>query len=99
MVDKERQIGYHTKRDKSKLINRLKRIEGQVRGIQKMIEDDRYCVDVLVQISAINAAMKKVSLNLLEDHAKHCVTDAIQSGEGDPAIEELLGVFERFTKS
>ncbi|MGE8205585.1 metal-sensing transcriptional repressor [Heyndrickxia sp. NPDC080065] len=86
-------------KEKDQLINRLKRIEGQVRGIQKMIENDRYCVDILVQVSAINAALKKVSLNLLENHTHHCVTDAIKNGDGDEAIQELMEVFERFSKS
>ncbi|KKB36671.1 metal-sensing transcriptional repressor [Bacillus thermotolerans] len=85
--------------EKEQLINRLKRIEGQVRGIQNMIEDDRYCIDVLTQISAVNAALKKVSLHMLERHTSHCVTDAIQNGEGQEAIKELMQVFERFAKA
>lgn len=86
-------------KEKEQLINRLKRIEGQVRGIQNMIENDRYCVDILTQVSAINAALKKVSLNLLERHTHHCVSDAIKDGEGEQAIQELMEVFERFSKS
>lgn len=88
-----------TQKEKDKIINRLKRIEGQVRGIQNMIDDDRYCVDILVQVSAINAAMKKVGMELLKDHTTHCVSNAIKSGNGEEAIEEVLGVFERFSKS
>jgi len=84
--------------DKEKLINRLKRIEGQVRGIQNMIENDRYCVDILTQISAINAAMNNVGLQLLEKHTHHCVADAIKEGNGEEAIEELMLVFKRFSK-
>ncbi|QGH37031.1 metal-sensing transcriptional repressor [Gracilibacillus salitolerans] len=79
-------------------VNRLKRIEGQVRGIQKMIEEDRYCVDVLVQISAINAALKKVGYSITERHIKHCVSDAILSGDGDETIEELMEVMKQFSK-
>ncbi|MDX8045856.1 metal-sensing transcriptional repressor [Gracilibacillus sp. S3-1-1] len=79
-------------------VNRLKRIEGQVRGIQKMVEDDRYCVDILVQISAINAALKKVGHSITERHIKHCVSDAILSGEGDEAIDELMEVMTQFSK-
>ncbi|MGP4041017.1 metal-sensing transcriptional repressor [Gracilibacillus sp. D59] len=79
-------------------VNRLKRIEGQVRGIQKMIEEDRYCVDVLVQISAINAALKKVGYSITERHIKHCVSDAILSGNGDETIEELMDVMKQFSK-
>nr|WP_231710757.1 metal-sensing transcriptional repressor [Gracilibacillus suaedae] len=79
-------------------VNRLKRIEGQVRGIQKMIEEDRYCVDVLVQLSAINAALKKVGYSITERHIKHCVSDAILSGNGDETIEELMEVMKQFSK-
>ncbi|SIT88491.1 metal-sensing transcriptional repressor [Edaphobacillus lindanitolerans] len=85
--------------EKEQLINRLRRIEGQVRGIQNMIENDRYCIDILTQISAVNAAMKNVGLQLLEKHTHHCVTNAIQNGEGEDAIDELMDVFKRFSKS
>jgi CsoR family transcriptional regulator, copper-sensing transcriptional repressor len=88
-----------SEKEKAQLLNRLKRIEGQVRGIQKMIEDDRYCVDILVQLTAINAALKKVGLHLLERHTRHCVRDAIEAGSGEEAIEELMKVFEQFSKS
>ena len=71
---------------KDQLAGRLKRIEGQVRGIERMVEDDRYCIDVLTQISAVQAALDKVALGLLDDHARHCV---IQGKGGDP--EELTG--------
>ncbi|MFS0787201.1 metal-sensing transcriptional repressor [Shouchella sp. 1P09AA] len=84
--------------EKTSLTNRLKRIEGQVRGIQKMVEDDRYCVDVLIQLSAIQAALRKVSMTMLEDHSKHCVSDAIKNGNGDEAIAELMDVISRFSK-
>jgi DNA-binding FrmR family transcriptional regulator len=60
---------------KQALVNRLRRVEGQVRGVQKMVEDDRYCIDVLTQISAIHAALDKVALGLLDDHVRHCMTD------------------------
>ncbi|MFC4404143.1 metal-sensing transcriptional repressor [Gracilibacillus xinjiangensis] len=84
--------------EKQAVINRLKRIEGQVRGIQKMVEEDRYCMDILVQISAIQAALKKVGYSVTERHMKHCVSDAILSGDGDDAIRELLQVMKQFTK-
>ena len=96
---KETRVLQRSTKEKDQLINRLKKIEGQVRGIQKMIENDRYCVDILVQVSAINAALKKVSLNLLEKHTHHCVSDAINNGDGGEAIQELMEVFERFSKS
>lgn len=68
------------------MINRLKRIEGQVRGIQRKVEEDCYCVDILVQISAINVALKKVGHTVIERHMKHCISHAINDGEGDLAI-------------
>ncbi|KAB7705549.1 metal-sensing transcriptional repressor [Bacillus aerolatus] len=102
MTDNNEEMKTVTHRDtieKEQLINRLKRIEGQVRGIQNMIENDRYCVDVLTQVSAINAALKKVSFHMLERHTNHCVSDAIKNGDGKEAIDELMQVFERFAKS
>ncbi|EMA6344372.1 metal-sensing transcriptional repressor [Bacillus cytotoxicus] len=90
---------HRSDKEKEQIMNRLKRIEGQVRGIQNMIENDRYCVDILVQISAINAAMKKVGMGILKNHTHHCVSHAIQDGNGDEAIEELMRVFERFSKA
>ncbi|MBP3950287.1 metal-sensing transcriptional repressor [Halalkalibacter suaedae] len=95
----DEQVTHRQDREKDQLINRLKRIEGQVRGIQNMVTNDRYCVDILIQISAVNAAMKKVSLQLMEDHTKHCVADAIKQGNGDEAISELMDVVERLTKT
>lgn len=88
-----------TNDEKKQLVNRLRRIEGQVRGIQKMVEEDRYCVDILVQISAINAALKKVGFTLLERHTRHCVSSAMKHGDGDEAIDELMKVFQQFSKS
>jgi DNA-binding FrmR family transcriptional regulator len=84
--------------EKKDLINRLKRVEGQVRGIQKMVEEDRYCVDILIQISAIQAALKKAGFEITEHHVKHCVSDAVTTGEGNEAIEELMAVMKQFTK-
>ncbi|KGX92839.1 transcriptional regulator [Pontibacillus halophilus JSM 076056 = DSM 19796] len=84
--------------EKQQINNRLKRIEGQVRGIQKMVEDDRYCVDTLVQISAIKNAIDKVGYSLLERHTHHCVANAIHNGEGEEAIDELLKVVQQFAK-
>ena len=70
--------------NKPALLNRLKRIEGQVRGVQGMVDDDRYCIDVLTQINAIQAALDKVALGLLDDHVKHCVMGA----QGDDQVEK-----------
>ena len=87
-----------TDEEKAKVLNRLKRIEGQVRGIQKMVEEDRYCVDILVQISAIDSALNKVGHSLLERHTHHCVADAVKKGEGEEAIDELMKVMKQFAK-
>jgi len=84
--------------EKQNMINRLKRIEGQIRGLQKMIEDDRYCVDILIQMSAVQAALKKVGFSLAERHAKMCVNHAVKEGHGDEYIDELMKVIQQFSK-
>ena len=81
-------------------LNRLKRIEGQVRGIARMIEDDRYCIDVLTQIQAVKAALKRVESEVLKDHASRCVEDAITSGHADEQREkfdELVDLIGRYS--
>jgi len=87
-----------SKDEKQAIVNRLKRIEGQVRGIQKMVEEDRYCVDILVQISAIQSALKQTGYTITERHMKHCVSDSIKNGEGQEAIDELMTVLKQFSK-
>ena len=82
--------------NKSALLKRLKRIEGQTRGVAKMVEEDRYCVDVLTQISAIQSALDALALLLLANHTKGCVRSAIRSGDGETAIDELMAVVKRF---
>jgi DNA-binding FrmR family transcriptional regulator len=79
---------------KSQLDDRLARIEGQVRGVRRMVEDDRYCIDVLTQISAVQAALDKVALGLLDDHARHCVMGADSTDQEDRAAE-LMGAVGR----
>ncbi|MGE5288597.1 MAG: metal-sensitive transcriptional regulator [Micromonosporaceae bacterium] len=76
---------------------RLARIEGQVRGVTRMVEDDRYCIDVLTQVSAISRALQEVALGLLDDHLRHCVLAAARSGpaEADAKLRELGGAFRR----
>ena len=81
--------------DKKRLLSRINRIEGQVRGIGKMVEQDRYCVDVLTQIAAIRAALDSVAMNLLEDHAHGCVARAVAGGGGEEAIAELMDVVRK----
>src|SRR5436190_20741530 len=82
---------------KDRLLTRLRRIEGQVRGVEGMVEDDRYCIDVLTQISAIQAALDKVALGLLDDHAHHCVIGAKPS-EQPQRTEELMGAVGRLMR-
>src|SRR5690625_4863248 len=94
----EEPIVPRTKEEKQSVTNVVKRIEGQVRGIQRMVEEDRYCVDILVQISAINAALKKVGFSVTERHMKHCISHAINDGEGELAIDEFIEVMKHFSK-
>jgi CsoR family transcriptional regulator, copper-sensing transcriptional repressor len=82
--------GYSATKDQ--LLKRLKRIEGQVRGIEAMVEDDRYCIDVLTQISAIQAALDKVALGLLDDHANHCVIGTDPSNQAEKTKELMAAV-------
>ena len=86
--------------DKKRYLARLKRIEGQVRGVQRMIDDEKYCIDILTQISALNSALKSVSLALLDDHLRHCVVSAAQDGgdELDVKLEEASDAIRRVAK-
>lgn len=86
----ETQNGYRYQAEQQALVNRLRRIEGQVRGIQRMIAEDRYCVDILQQMAAITAGLQEVSLIVLQSHIEGCVSEAIRSGEEDELIEELM---------
>lgn len=83
--------------DKDALQKRLSRIEGQVRGVQSMVEEDRYCIDVVTQITAIQSALDKVALNLLEDHTQHCVIGG-QAGDQIERSEELMGAVKRLLR-
>ena len=76
---------------KDQLLNRLRRIEGQVRGIEKMVDEDRYCVDVVTQIGAVQAALDKVALGLLDQHARHCVVEGHGEGTPEELTDELMG--------
>jgi DNA-binding FrmR family transcriptional regulator len=82
---------------KEQLKRRLSRIEGQVRGIERMVDDERYCIDVLTQISAVQAALDKVALGLLDDHARHCVVGG-KPGEQDERTTELMGAVGRLMR-
>jgi CsoR family transcriptional regulator, copper-sensing transcriptional repressor len=80
---------------KQQLQTRLRRIEGQVRGVARMIDEDKYCVDVVTQVAAIQAALDKVSLGLLDSHIRGCVREEIEAGGGDAKVDELLQVMDR----
>ena len=82
--------------DKAALQARLSRIEGQVRGIQRMVDEDRYCIDILTQLTSIKAAIDKVALVLLDDHVGHCVVDAARRGSGDAKVRELTAAIGRY---
>ena len=83
---------------KDQLQTRLKRIEGQVRGVQGMVDEDRYCIDVLTQISAIQAALDKVALGLLDDHARHCVVGGAAEGTPEERTSEMMGAVGRLLR-
>jgi CsoR family transcriptional regulator, copper-sensing transcriptional repressor len=86
--------GYVQSNSKDALAKRLKRIEGQVRGLQRMIDEERYCIDVLTQIAAVNAALDSVALKVLEDHVAHCVREG-----GDEKVAELVDAVARLVRS
>ena len=87
--------------NKGDVLKRLRRIEGQVRGLQRMVEDDTYCIDILTQVSAATKALKVVSLSLLDDHLAHCVADAARRGgpEADAKLQEASDAIARLVKS
>ena len=88
--------------DKDALVKRLHRIEGQVRGIEKMVDGDRYCIDIITQISAVTTALEAVAFKILDDHVNHCVAGALASGDEEVAAEksrELLDAVHRFARS
>jgi CsoR family transcriptional regulator, copper-sensing transcriptional repressor len=85
--------------DKKELQDRLRRIEGQVRGLQRMVEEDQYCIDILTQVNSASAALRAVGLGLLDDHVRHCVRESIEQGDEGEAgdkVEELLAAVARF---
>ena len=87
-------VGYET--NKASLVGRLRKIEGQVRGLERMVEEDRYCIDVLTQVNAARAALEKVGVLLLHDHVNHCVAGAIRAGDPTEKVRELSEAVERF---
>ena len=87
--------GYYA--DKEDILKRLRRIEGQVRGIQKMVDNDTYCIDILTQVNAATSALKQVAVGLLDDHIRHCVVN--QTEEGKDMIKEATAAIDRLVKS
>jgi DNA-binding FrmR family transcriptional regulator len=88
--------------NKDALVKRLHRIEGQVRGIERMVEEDRYCIDILTQIGAVTTALESLGMTILDDHVRHCVSGALASGDPQAAEEksrELLEAVRRFAKT
>jgi CsoR family transcriptional regulator, copper-sensing transcriptional repressor len=89
-------------KEKEALVKRLHRIEGQVRGVERMVEEDRYCIDILTQIAAAGTALESVALRILEDHVRHCAADALRSGDEadvDTKMREILEAVQRFAKT
>ncbi len=85
--------------NKKELTNRLRRIEGQVRGLQRMVEEGTYCIDILTQLNSVTAALRGVGLGLLNDHVQHCVRESLESPDpsaGDEKIQELVSAVARF---
>ena len=91
--------GYIT--EKQALLNRLRRIEGQVRGLQRMVEEETYCIDILTQVSAATKALETVALSLLDEHLRHCVVDAARAGgaEADEKLTEAADAIARLVRS
>jgi DNA-binding FrmR family transcriptional regulator len=83
--------------NKKDLQDRLRRIEGQIRGIQRMVDEDKYCIDILTQLNSATAALKAVGMGLLNEHVRHCVKDSIDQGNSDEKVEELLAAVARFS--
>ena len=81
--------------NKKALQDRLRRIEGQVRGLQRMVDDDKYCIDILTQLSSVQAALRAVGMGVLDDHVRHCVRESIERGDAEAKIEELMAAVGR----
>ncbi|MGB7805244.1 MAG: metal-sensitive transcriptional regulator [Actinomycetota bacterium] len=81
---------------KKDLLDRLRRVEGQVRGLQRMVDEDQYCIDILTQVNSATAALRAVGFGLLDDHVRHCVRESIEHGTGDEKVEELMAAVGRY---
>ncbi len=86
--------------DNKAILNRLRRIEGQVRGLQRMVDEDAYCIDILTQVAAVQTALENVAVEVLDGHVRHCVADAVKGGDdGEAKLDELMAAVRRFTKA
>ena len=99
VADTEEIVVTSSRSNQAELLRRLRRVEGQVRGVQRMIEEDRYCIDIVTQLQAITAAADKVAQQVLEEHIRGCVSDAIRERRGDDAITELMDVLGKAMRS
>ena len=102
MVVPQRGILVGMQTDSKAITNRLRRIEGQVRGLQRMVEEDAYCVDVLTQVAAVQTALEQVAVKVLDGHVRHCVADAVAGedrAEADAKLDELMAAVQRFTRA
>jgi CsoR family transcriptional regulator, copper-sensing transcriptional repressor len=88
------------KADSQAVHNRLRRIEGQVRGLQRMVDEDAYCIDILTQVAAVQTALEQVAVNVLDSHVRHCVADAVVADgpQSDEKLDELMAAVRRFAK-
>ena len=84
--------------NKKDLQDRLRRIEGQVRGLQRMVDEDKYCIDILTQLNSVVAALRAVGIGLLDGHVRHCVRESIEQGNGDEKVEELMAAVTRLAR-
>ena len=86
--------------DNEAILNRLRRIEGQVRGLQRMVDEDAYCIDILTQVAAVQTALEHVAVEVLDGHVRHCVADAVKGGDdGEAKLDELMAAVRRFAKA
>ena len=81
---------------KQDYLARLRRVEGQIRGLQRMVEEDKYCIDILTQVNAVTAGLKAIGVGLLDGHVRTCVRESLEHGEGDEKVEELVSAVARF---
>ncbi len=95
MTERPSHFRHAYSKDRAQLLNRLRRIEGQARGLQRLVDREAYCLDVLQQVEALTAAADQVAMLVLEDHIAGCLTHAIESGQGEPYVDEVMAVVRR----